>query len=95
MIGSIFGVERYNYLAVVALTIGSVPRRIVPKLRQFQWLLIFNNQLKWRNLGTILRGADPTVSAAAPWKTARNKKYLEQRLIQLPTPADIAYRRTN
>ena len=32
--------------------VGSVTRRIVPKLQ-------------WRNLGTILRGIDPTVSATA------------------------------
>ena len=48
----------------VALTVGSVPRRIFLKLRQFHWLFIFNNQWKWRStLGTILRGTDPTVSA--------------------------------
>ena len=48
------------------LTVGSVPRtmtRIVPKLRHFHWLLKMNNQLNLRNLGTILRASDPTVSA--------------------------------
>ena len=50
----------------VALTVGSVPSRIVPKWRQFDWLFLFNNQRKWRHLGTILRGTDPTVSAPAP-----------------------------
>ena len=29
----------------VALTVASVPRRIVPKLRHFNWLLKMNNQL--------------------------------------------------
>ena len=38
----------------VALTVWSVPRRIVPKLRHFHWLLKMNYQWKWRNLGTIL-----------------------------------------
>ena len=50
----------------VALTVGSVPRRIVPELRHFRWLLKINNQSNWRNSGTILRGTDPTVSATAP-----------------------------
>ena len=50
----------------VALTIGSVPRRTVFELRQFDWLFIFNNQWKSRHSGTILRGTDPTVSATAP-----------------------------
>ena len=49
----------------VALVVGSVPRRIVPKLDHFHWLLFFNNQWKWRNLGTILRGPDPTISTTA------------------------------
>ena len=56
----------FRFLGGVALTVGSVPRRIGPKLRQFDWLFIFNNQWKWRNLGTILRGTDPTISATAP-----------------------------
>ena len=30
--------------------VGSVPRRIVPELRNFNWLLKINNQLNWRNL---------------------------------------------
>ena len=38
----------------IALTIGSVPRRTVFELPQFDWLFIFNNQWKWRNSGTIL-----------------------------------------
>ena len=50
----------------VALTIGSVPRRTVFELRQFDCLFIFNNQWKLRNSGTILRGTNPTVSATAP-----------------------------
>ena len=29
---------------VVALTVGSVPHRIVPELRHFYWLLKMNNQ---------------------------------------------------
>ena len=37
--------------------------RIVVKLRQFNWLSIFDNRGKWHNLGTILRG---TVSATGP-----------------------------
>ena len=44
----------------------TVPRRIVPKLRHFHWLLKMNNQRNCRNLGTTLRGTDPTVSATAP-----------------------------
>ena len=51
----------------VALTIGSVPRRTILELRQFDWLFIFNNQWKWRNSGMILRGTNPTISATAPW----------------------------
>ena len=31
-------------LGAVALTVGSVPRRIVPELRNFNWLLKMNNQ---------------------------------------------------
>ena len=48
------------------LTVASVPRRIVPKLGHFNWLLKMNNQLNCHNLGTILRGTHPTVSATAP-----------------------------
>ena len=48
-----------------AVTMGSVPRRTVFELRQFDWLFIFDNQWKWRNSGTIVRGTDP--SAPAPW----------------------------
>ena len=33
-----------HHLGAVALTIGSAPRRIVPKLRHFHWLLKMNNQ---------------------------------------------------
>ena len=44
---------------------GSVPSRIVPKLRHFHWLLKMNNQLNRRNSKTILHGTDPTVSATA------------------------------
>ena len=56
-----------GFLGAVALTVGSVQRRIIPNLCQFHWLFIFNNQKKWRNnLGTILRGTDPDVSATAP-----------------------------
>ena len=43
-----------------------VPRRIVPKLRHFHWSLKMHNQQNLRNLGTILRGTDHTVSATAP-----------------------------
>ena len=51
----------------VALTVGSVPRRIVPKLlRHFHRLSKINNQWKLRNLGTILRGTDPTGSETPP-----------------------------
>ena len=39
-------------LGAAALTVGSVPRRIIPKTCE--------------NLGTILPGTDPTVSATAP-----------------------------
>ena len=42
--------------------VGSVIRRIVSKSRHFHWLLKMNN----RNLGTIIRGTDPTVSAMVP-----------------------------
>ena len=59
-------IQLSGHQGAVALTVGSVPRRIVPKLRHFHRLLKMNNQLKWRNLGTILRGTDPTVSATAP-----------------------------
>ena len=38
----------------VAVMVGSVPRRIVPKLLQFHRLFIFNNQWNWCNLGTTL-----------------------------------------
>ena len=48
------------------LEVGLVPRRIVPKLCHFQWLLKMNLLSNWRNLGPILRGTDPTVSATAP-----------------------------
>ena len=58
---------RYRHSRAVALTVGSVPRRIFPKLRHFRWLLKMNNQLTLRNLRTILHGTDPTVSATAPW----------------------------
>ena len=52
----------------VALTVGSVPRRIVSKLkRHFHWLLKMSNQLNLRVSGTILCGADSTVSATAAW----------------------------
>ena len=57
----------HDGLGAIALTVGSVPRTIVPKLGHFHWLLKMNNQLNWHNLGTILRGTDPTVSATAPW----------------------------
>ena len=50
----------------VALTVGLVPHRIVPKLRHLHWLLKMNNQFNWHNLGTMLCGTDPTVSATAP-----------------------------
>ena len=50
----------------VALAVGSVPRRIVPKLRHFRRLLKTNARWKRRSLGKILRGADPDVSATAP-----------------------------
>ena len=50
----------------VAPTVGSVSRRNVPKLRQFNLLFFFNYQRKWRNLCTILRMTDPTGSATAP-----------------------------
>ena len=32
-------------LGAVAVKVGSAPRRIVSKLRQFDWLLKMNNQL--------------------------------------------------
>ena len=35
---------RLVLLGAVALTVGSVPRRIVSKLRQFHWLLKMSNQ---------------------------------------------------
>ena len=57
---------KYEVQGAVALMVGSVPRRIVFKLRQSNWSLIFNNQWKWRNLGTILRGTDSTDSARRP-----------------------------
>ena len=59
-------------LGAIALTIWWVARRIVFELRQFDWLFIFNNQLKWRNSGTILRGTDPTVNATASWWLANS-----------------------
>ena len=40
-----------------ALTVGSVPRRILPKLRHLHWLLK-NNRLNLRNLGTIIYTLD-------------------------------------
>ena len=33
-----------DILGAVALTVGSVPRRIIPELRHFHWLLKMNNQ---------------------------------------------------
>ena len=69
-------------LGAVALTVGSVPRRIVPELRHFHWLLKMNNQSNWRsNTKTILRGTDPTASATA---TGR----LVQCRVRWPLPAD-------
>ena len=35
---------RCGALGAVALTVGSVPRRVVPELRHFNWLLKINNQ---------------------------------------------------
>ena len=41
-------IYHYNYsfgtLGAVALTVGSVPRRIVQELRHFHWLLKMNNR---------------------------------------------------
>ena len=54
-------------LGVVALTVASAPRRIVPELRHFHWPLKMNNQSNRRNEKTVLRGTDPIVSATAPW----------------------------
>ena len=48
------------------MVVGLVPRRIVPELRHFHWLLKMNNQSNWRHSKTVLRGTDPTVSATAP-----------------------------
>ena len=55
----------------LALTVGSVSRGIVPKLRHFNRLSKTNNRWSWRNWGTIPRGTDPTVSAMAPKQTPR------------------------
>ena len=38
----------------VALTVRSVPRRIVPEWRHFHWFLKINNQSNWRNSKTVL-----------------------------------------
>ena len=54
-----------KYQGAVALTVGSVPRRIVPELRHFHWLLKMNNRSNRRNSKTVLRGTDPIVSATA------------------------------
>ena len=35
----------YGNQGAVALTVGSVPRMVVPKLRHFHWLLKINNRL--------------------------------------------------
>ena len=40
-----FGVTTVTFQGAVALTVGSVPRRIVPNLRHFHWFLKMNNQL--------------------------------------------------
>ena len=58
------------FQGAVALTIGSVRRRIVPKVRHFHWLLKMNAQLNRLNLGTILYGTYRTVSATAPSSAA-------------------------
>ena len=39
-----FVVIKKRHQGAVALTVGSVPRRIVPELRHFNWLLKMNNQ---------------------------------------------------
>ena len=56
------GVNCFIKLGAVALTVGSVPRRIVPELRHCHWLLKMNNQSNSCTSKTILCGTDPTVS---------------------------------
>ena len=55
------------FQGAVTLMVGSVPHRIVPKLRHCLCLLKMDNQWNWRNLGTILCWTDPIVSAMAYW----------------------------
>ena len=72
----------------VALTVGSVPCRIVPKLRRCHWFFIFNNQWKRCNLATILRGTDATVSAAVrrKWGTQLRRETRQQQRLQEGRP---------
>ena len=60
--------------------------RIVTKLRHFHCLLKINNQLNLRNLGTILRGTDPTINA-----TTARELYVGQYInyVQLLTSANV------
>ena len=63
-----------NYIVIYTSMVNPKPggrgtnNRIGP-MTQDRFLItsIFNNQLKWRNSETILRGTDPIVSATAPW----------------------------